>query len=357
MFLHDLAIIGAGPAGSFLAQKLKKKGFKPLILDSKKKIGEPIQCAGLVSISGLKETDLYKYAEKNALNKVSSARFVAGQQEFFVKGKEKKALVLDRGKFDSDLAKGLEIKKERVVGLSEKSIITNKGTIPKPKFVIGADGPLSTIRKYVTKEKPKLLHGVQRNIKGKFDSDSVELHFFPDSNFFGWIVPIDSKRARIGLADNLGENVEAKLEKFVKSFNAKPEKEIISGLIPISKPFRKINTSSIALLGDAASQVKATTGGGIVFGAKAGKKLGEAIEKGSLRYYRIPEVNNELRLHYMLARKWAEKPFSQKQELFKEIKNRGIDERIGAMADMDKASSLFKTISFSDFVALSRFLF
>ncbi len=354
--MEDVFIVGAGPAGSFLARKLKEAGISFRIIDKKKKIGYPVQCTGLVSILGAKEAGFSKFAEKSLINKVSSAKFVAGKQSFYVKGKEKKAYVLDRAKFDKLLACGLGVEKEEFIALTDKSIILKNKVVKRPSFVIGADGPLSSIRKYITNEKPSFLHALQIRAKGKFNPDCVELHFLPYINFFGWVVPEDSKYARIGLADSLGENIDLKFNKFLKKLKIKSSSSVSSGLIPISKPFRKIKTKSLAIVGDAASQVKATTGGGIVFGLKAANKLGLALSKQNLRLYDVSDLNKELSLHYLISKKWFKKPLEQKQELFKEIKKRGINKRMGDVGKMDKASSIFKAISFRDYVALSKFL-
>ena len=46
--LYDVAIVGAGPAGSTTARILAKKGFKTAIIDRRSEIGVPIHCGELL---------------------------------------------------------------------------------------------------------------------------------------------------------------------------------------------------------------------------------------------------------------------------------------------------------------------
>ncbi|MDD4353671.1 MAG: NAD(P)/FAD-dependent oxidoreductase, partial [Candidatus Nanoarchaeia archaeon] len=55
----DYLIVGAGPAGSYLAEKLAIKGFNVGLCDKKKIIGEPVQCTGLLT------KEIEKYADVN----------------------------------------------------------------------------------------------------------------------------------------------------------------------------------------------------------------------------------------------------------------------------------------------------
>ena len=42
----DVAIIGGGPIGAFVAEKIASKGYNVTIFEKNDKIGEPINCAG-----------------------------------------------------------------------------------------------------------------------------------------------------------------------------------------------------------------------------------------------------------------------------------------------------------------------
>ena len=45
----DVVVIGAGPAGGYLAGKVAAAGYDVALVEEHREIGEPIQCGGLVT--------------------------------------------------------------------------------------------------------------------------------------------------------------------------------------------------------------------------------------------------------------------------------------------------------------------
>lgn len=67
---YDIAVVGAGPVGSTFARYMAEEGFKVGLMERKRKIGVPLQCAGLV---GKKIKKLNVLPDEFVLNKVCGA--------------------------------------------------------------------------------------------------------------------------------------------------------------------------------------------------------------------------------------------------------------------------------------------
>lgn len=284
-----ITIIGAGPAGLYTAYLLAKQGKEVNVFEEHKEIGMPVQCTGITT-SHL--NDLIEIKKEFLVNKINTARVYSGND--FIDFKLKKEnLVLDRKKFDQYLAKKAEkadadiFLNRRFIGKENNGIIIknlNNGKIKRIKtdILIGADGPLSKISRLINKNKIDFWTGVQARVKIKTGKNIFETHLGNITpNFFAWVVPENNNIARVGLATT--KNVNAYFDKFLKLKNIK-QKAIIeyqAGIIPIYNPKLKIKNkeNNIFLVGDAATQVKATTGGGIIPSLLASKILVDSIIK------------------------------------------------------------------------------
>jgi len=243
-----IAIIGAGPVGSYAAYLLSKKGFQVALFDSKKasQIGSPIQCTGLLT------SELKRFLPLNKdflINTFSKIQVISPNQQKITLNKTE--YLVDRKKFDQyvlNLAikqgttfypehKLIEIKSDN------KHILTfryKKQTKTfSPDIIIGADGPQSLLYRYLNPFKKKTFYlGLQAVIKGKFDTDTYQIFFgnkiCPD--FFAWLVPESKTKARIGLATT--KNPAPYFNNLLKFLNIK-QKDLLErqgGLVPLFDP-------------------------------------------------------------------------------------------------------------------------
>ncbi len=270
--IYDIVIIGAGPIGCKVGELTAREGFKVLILEEHPEIGIPVQCAGLVSHRIFR---LSKVSKKVIVNKVRKARFCCSNNYMALKSK-KTVYVIDRERFDKEMAKraksfGTEIKTSiRFTGYKRGNFLTiktNKGSY-QAKLLIGADGPNSTVaRTSKIKLLDNRLTGVQTTIKSNYDPNTVELWFDSDISpeFFGWVIPENRTQARVGLAT--GKNVMKYLDNFfLKRFNKKfKPKKTLAGTIRYGLIDNSVS-DRVLLVGDAASQVKPFSGGGLIYG-------------------------------------------------------------------------------------------
>jgi len=279
-----ITIVGAGPAGSYLAYLLAKNGKDVTIIEEHKKIGSPVQCTGIVTGSIEKFVKLPNNIIANRCSKVivvsRNNRITANTDE----------IVMWRNKFDEFIAnmaidEGVKILvNHQFVGFNGKNKIKikdkNNNEIKeiKSEIIVGADGPSSAVAKAAGLDSnSKFYVGMQAKVKLKIDIGAFETHFGSDfPNFFGWIVPESEDTVRLGLGSfhNTKDHFYNFLEKTTGN------KEILcweSGIYPVYNPKKVIQKDNVYLIGDAATHVKATTGGGIIPSLKAAHTLCDCI--------------------------------------------------------------------------------
>lgn len=334
MFSTKVAIVGGGPAGLITGNAIAKKGFRPLIFEQNEEIGKPNHCAGLISLKGLKRIGI-KPNPNYIQQKIKGVRLYSPSSECIeILEKNTRALVLDRTGFDKHLANialdnGATVYTKKQV----KEIITKKtgfsclklkGYDVNSNIIINAEGatPNSLLpRKDSVKEQKGTLIGVNVELKGiEVEPNIVEVWFNQKlaTNFFCWVAPTGDNSARIGLASSR-RGVMKKLRKFISIRFKKNKKKISAtppkgGYVLTGGPIHTTFYDSLLLVGDAAGQVKPTTGGGVVLGGlcalSAGKTVVEALEKDVFsssvlsRYQRrwSTEIGNEIKT-MLLARK------------------------------------------------------
>ncbi len=274
----DVIIVGAGPSGCIVGKTVAEKGYDVLILEEHKEIGKPVQCTGLVS------KKIGKIPKKVIVNKIKRARFFSSSSFFEIKSKEK-VLLLDREKYDKFLAKkakeaGAEIKvNTRFFDFKNGKVMTNRKN-HEAKILVGADGPNSTVAKVFGIKLPEnLLKAVQVKVKSSFEKDAVELWFGSKiaPGLFAWVVPENEEIARVGLMTYLNPN--EFLDKFLeKRFDNYKTFERCGDFIRYGL-IKKSVSKNVLLVGDAASQIKPFSAGGLVYGKICSEIAGEACVK------------------------------------------------------------------------------
>jgi flavin-dependent dehydrogenase len=99
--MHDVAIIGGGPAGLSAGARLAAAGFHTILLEEHPAVGEPVPCTGVLAAEAFGEFNL---SRRSLLNDLTTARFwsPAGNQVSYSSGRVE-AVVVDRRTFDQDL--------------------------------------------------------------------------------------------------------------------------------------------------------------------------------------------------------------------------------------------------------------
>ncbi|MEE9525441.1 MAG: NAD(P)/FAD-dependent oxidoreductase [Candidatus Woesearchaeota archaeon] len=324
-----IVIIGAGPVGCFLGGLLAKAGKDVSIYEEDKEIGKPVQCTGIVTEELNK---LIRLDKEFVVNKVKKVRVYSKNNKVEIPIND---IVIDREKFDKYLAKkakeyGAKIHlQHKFLGIRGKKAVladkNNKIKAVEAEYIIGADGPLSDVAKSNNMFRKKDFYlGMQARIKGEYDTDIYEVYFGSVcKDFFAWILPESDKIARIGVASK--KDTRAIFKNFLKIKNIK-EGDIIdyqAGLIPIYNKKTIINRKNVYLVGDAAGQVKATTGGGLVPGLKAAKRLADCLINNGNYEKSLRKINKGLGLHLRIRKtldKFSDKDYNKLIRLMRDKK-------------------------------------
>ncbi|MBI2101414.1 NAD(P)/FAD-dependent oxidoreductase [Candidatus Woesearchaeota archaeon] len=331
-----ITIIGAGPAGSYLGYLLAKQGKKVAILEEHNIIGSPVQCTGIVTHSIEKFFKLKNEVIAEKLDKV----IVAGKSNRIEVNVDE--IVMWRDKFDKFVAEmaedaGAEILlNHKFIGIGGRNMIkarntkNNKIKEIKTDAIVGADGPYSAVAKAAGINPARSYIGMQAKVKLAMDTTAFETYFGSDfPNFFGWVVPESENTARLGIG--CFENAQEYFYRFLKKRTGK--KDVLcweSGLIPLYNPKKPIQKGNVYLIGDAATQVKATTGGGIIPSLKAAQTLCGCIanNKDYNKEFRR-HSGRELRLHLMI------------RNMLNKFSDRDYDKLLGLMAQ-EKVRKILK---------------
>ena len=306
----DVIVVGGGPCGSFAALTAARLGAEVFVCEEHKEIGVPQHCAGHLSVAGLKQLGL-SLPNEIIENEIKGAIFHSPSgKEFVVKRSSPVTYVVNRELFDkhlSDLATKsgaqyfLESRVESflfdsgfVAGVALRKDRNKKNLTSK--IVIDAEGCSSALLKktgLTSLQGSMAVKAIQVEVDkvDKIEKDIVEVYlgrkFAP--GFFAWIIPRRDASAKVGLATWAGDPREY-LRQFMKDHPVASRKLRESNItsqslhpIPLGGPIPKTCSNGLLVVGDAASQVKPTTGGGVIAGLLcsriAGQTAYEAVTK------------------------------------------------------------------------------
>ncbi len=333
----DIIIAGGGITGCYTGQLLKRKGFNPVVFEEHPEVGKPVQCAGLIGRETV-DTSKIPFPEEVVMRQIDGARFFL-KNEWFEIERTKAAYVIDRAKLDMYFSRGLDVHtKEKVVEYEEDDMVTvtTDKSVYTCNVLFGCDGPFSVVRKKgAFSLETQFYPGAQYIIAVAPEDDFIELHMKPP--FFFWLIPETEETTRIGF---VGPHAVHELDRFIQ------RKEITGEILDkqagvIALGYGSIAAKRIALVGDAACQVKPLTGGGIFYGMKAAEIAVENLDdllqyekEWKEKYGREIKVGLKLRKIYEGL---SEKNLTRVFNMFKE--NTDIIEDI---ADFERHSSIVR---------------
>lgn len=353
MRVHDVVVIGAGPAGSMTARRLADRGHDVVVLEEHETVGQPVHCTGLVGLDSFDEFDLPRDL---ILARAGAARFWgAAGQSVSVQSGHVEAVVIDRGGLDAHLAAeavraGAEIRcRSRVeaIDVAPAAVaVTVRGQEQpvRARACVLACGANYAFHKQLGLGMPDVfLQSAQ--IETPFPAfEAIEVKFGRDvaPGGFAWLVPFKRGSvpyARIGLMTETKSR--DRFEALLATFTARtgiPADGVAAPrlkVLPLG-PVARTYGHRIVAVGDAAGLVKPTTGGGIYYGllsgAIAADTLGDALARDRLDEARLRryEVAWKRRLGQEIRMGLA----------FRRIAARLSDESIDALIDLARVNGI-----------------
>jgi len=338
-------IVGAGPVGCYLARLLLAQGnsYDVKVIEEHPEIGRPVHCAGLVSTEVIRLSRI-PIDDSVVLNRIDGAEFFLDGDLFQIERKAV-AVVVERERFDRFLAEGLDISfNTSFLGIEEADngyiVDTDRGEF-RADIVVGADGANSSVRRsFGFKEEIEYLRGVQFRIAyRKPKKNIVDVYMRPP--FFTWVIPEGEEVVRVG---TISTNPYFDLLEFLKESSIKGEVlQKFGGIVPVGKC--QTIRDNVALVGDAACQVKPLTHGGIFYGMRCAEILCDCILKNRLfdyekqwqmRFIREIQLGLSIRSLYQVMSK------EQLRKIFIFLKkNKALLEKFG---DFESHSKIIKPL-------------
>ena len=351
--MHDVIVVGGGPVGSYVAYQLAGMGYEVVVLEKKEKLGEQVCCTGIISQTCV---DSFAIDDSVILNRVNGARLISPSGRLLrLWRQETQACIVDRAAFDMSIASRAQVKGAQYVLNSPVSAIEvgdDKVRVEvarrgerlnfEGRAVVIAAGFGSRLVEGLGKIGDFVM-GAQAEVE-TVGVDEIEIYFGQEiaPGFFAWLVPTSSPRALVGLA--VYRRSGFYLRKLMSSLQA--QQKIVSAeakpcyrAIPL-KPLPKTYGRRLVVVGDAAGQVKPTTGGGIYFGLLcadiAANNLHRALKADDLSAKNLASyerewkkrLEQELRICYY-ARKFYEHLTDKRiDRVFDIIKSTGIDKAL-----------------------------
>jgi digeranylgeranylglycerophospholipid reductase len=359
---YDVIIVGAGPAGSYAGYRLASLGHKVAVLEQKEAPGLDVCCTGVISAECFRS---FGISPKVILRKADSARFFSPSGRCLRLQSEKvQAYVVDRASFDqaiagkaqaqgahfffslqvTDIAAGNGGAQVEALcrGSREKfasrAIILANGFRPKLPHKLG----LGEIKHFLT--------GAQAQVETR-DIDEVEVYFGQGTapGLFAWLVPASPNRALAGLLST--SQAKLHLQRFLlgpfcqgRVLNGKAQ--IAQRAVPLGSLPRTYG-DRILVIGDAAGQVKPTSGGGIYFGHLGARIAADVLHRAlstddlgsaQLSCYQKEwkaKMGREISLGY-----WA-------RRLYAKLNDRDIERIFGMLDSGGMAQALLDSPNFS----------
>ncbi|MEE8389728.1 MAG: NAD(P)/FAD-dependent oxidoreductase [Anaerolineae bacterium] len=296
----DVLVVGAGPGGSTTARVAAAEGARVLLVEQRPIVGLPVQCAEYVP------AQIVSYVvppERCIAQRIRALRTHLPTGETVETPAA--GYVLDRTSFDKALAAaasraGAEVwTGTRAMERTERGVVVRRGGEVieiECRVVIGADGPRSTVGRWIGQTADcrqsgvEFIDGLQVEAVLPTPQNFTEVYFDPVyRGGYGWLFP-KGETANVGVGVNrgMGGDPRQALDHLLERLEIAPGAILgrTAGPIPSGGTVARLRVGEVLLVGDAAGHTHPVTGAGIfaavVSGTLAGQAAARAVKSDDL---------------------------------------------------------------------------
>ena len=369
----DVAVIGAGPAGSRTARNLARAGLRVRLVEEHRAVCVPSHCSGLISLRTLREAEI---GEEAAINKIAGAFVHTPNAEAALGGTKTQAVAIDRVRWDQTLAEqaqtaGAELVRARMTNVERENShvrlamqTDGRDWTLTARMVVGADGTHSRVARSFGMPRPAEYAynlGIEGRLKpgagASWRDDYVHVFVGQDMapGWFGWIIPVEGDVVRVGIGASTPQKpiecYRRMQAAFPSLFSDIEPIRMYGGTIPLTFAPQSFG-DNVLLVGDAAGQVKPFSGGGIYTSLVAARHASATIlgaferddfsaqalsvyEKGWKR-----EIGRELRKSWHLRHFGLSLTDSQVDRVVRALRGPNLSSMAARYADIDYPSKV-----------------